>query len=108
MKKYPIDHWSYSSLVSYLRNPLAWYKRYVEGVYDLPGSPASFIGRAGHKALEHFYNGVEKDSSIALGREYLKTVPDFEIDFGKAISARAKRLKRRAMEAEYLQAVGFY
>jgi hypothetical protein len=34
--KFPIRHWSHSSLMSFLRNPLAWYKRYVEEIYDMP------------------------------------------------------------------------
>lgn len=91
-----------------MRNPLAWYKRYVEHVYDTPSTPAGIIGRAGHVALEHFYGGLDKASATALGLEALRAVPDFEIEFGKAVSARARKEKRRAMEAEYLQAVGFY
>jgi len=94
--------------MSFLRNPLAWHKRYVEGVYDTPSGPASFIGRAGHKALEHFYSGISKDRAITLGLGYLRSVPDFEINFGKATSARAQKAKRESMEKEYLQAIGFY
>ncbi len=94
--------------MAYLRNPLAWHKRYVEGVYDTPSNPASFIGRAGHLALEHFYNGIEKQTSITLGLEYLRRVPDFEIEFGKDDSKTARKKKRLAMEKDYLQAIGFY
>ncbi len=107
-KKYPIAHWSYSSLISYLRNPLAWHKRYVEGVYDMPSTPASVTGRAAHTALQHFYGGFTKEQSIELGLEYLKNIPDFEINFGKATSLRAKKLKRKLMEGEYRQVIGFY
>lgn len=107
-RTYPIAHWSYSSLMSFLRNPLAWHKRYVEKVYDTPAGPASFIGRAGHTALEHFYSGMEKNASIDLGLEYLKRVSDFEIDFGRAVTNRAKKAKRLGMEREYLQAISFY
>jgi hypothetical protein len=107
-QRYPIKHWSHSSLMSFLRNPLAWYKRYVELVYDQPTTPSSLIGRAGHKALEHFYSGMEREAAIALGLEYLRGVPDFEIEFGKAKSGKARRAKRAAMEREYLQAIGFY
>lgn len=106
--RYPIKHWSHSSLMAFLRNPLAWPKRYVEQIYDTPTSPSSVVGRAGHLALEHFYNGVDKEISIAKGLEYLKGVPDFELNFGKARSRAAKRAKRLAMEREYLQAIGFY
>jgi len=105
---FPIRHWSHSSLMAYLRNPLAWYKRYVEGIYDTPASPSSIVGRAGHVALQNFYGGISKEGAIELGLEYLRKTPDFEINFGKAISRLAKKKKRRAMEREYLQAVSFY
>jgi hypothetical protein len=110
MKKgtYPIKYWSFSSLVSYLRNPLAWYKRYVEHIYDTPSTPAGIIGRAGHVALEHFYGGLGKEASIALGLEHLRAVPDFEVNFGVHKSARAQKEKRKSMESDYLQAIGFY
>ena len=95
-------------MVSFLSNPLAWYKRYVEGIYDTPSSPASVIGRAGHVALQHFYGGIDKIGAIDLGLEYLRDVPDFEINFGKARSRAAQRKKRLQMEREYLQAINFY
>ncbi len=106
--KVPISHWSHSSLMSYLRNPLAWYKRYVERVYDMPSSPAGIIGRAGHVALQHFYGGIAKEGAIDLGMEYLRGVPDFEINFGVAKTKKAKKEKRKAMERDYMQAIGFY
>lgn len=104
----PIQYWSYSSLMAYLRNPLAWYKRYVEHVYDMPSSPSGIVGRAGHVALQHFYGGIGKGGAIDLGLEYLRNVPDFEINFGKARTRRDKKKKRLLMEREYLQAVSFY
>jgi hypothetical protein len=106
--KFPIKHWSHSSLMAFLRNPLAWYKRYVEEIFDTPSNPASVIGRAGHKALEHFYSGASKDVATGLGLEYLRKVPDFEVAFGKATSLRAKKARRAAMEADYLRAIGYY
>lgn len=104
----PIKHWSHSSLTAYLRNPLAWYKRYVENVRDTPSSPSSIVGRAGHIALQHFYGGIEKEGAIDLGLEHLRSYMDTEINFGVAKTKTAKRAKRRKMEAEYLQAIGFY
>jgi hypothetical protein len=105
----PIKHWSHSSLMAFLRNPLAWHKRYVELVYDMPSSPSGIVGRAAHTALQHFYGGIDKEGAIQLGLEYLKNVPDFEINFGKKVhSNRARKQKRESMEREYLQAVGFY
>ncbi len=106
--KYPIKHWSHSSLMAFLRNPLAFYKRYIEEVYDMPSGPAAIIGRAAHTALQHYYGGMGKEAAVALGLEYLRDVPDFEINFGKHRSKTAQKKKRAAMEREYLQAVGFY
>ena len=95
--------------MSFLRNPLAWYKRYVELVYDTPSGPASIIGRAGHVALQHYYGGLPKEAAVALGLEYLRSVPGFEIAFGKKDkSKRAKKMRREKMERDYLQAIGFY
>lgn len=107
--KLPIQHWSHSSLMAFLRNPLAWYKRYVELVYDTPSSPAGVVGRACHKALEHYYSGMGKEAAVELGLEYLRGVADFEIHFGKTVTSRAaRRKKRESMEREYEQAVGFF
>ena len=104
----PIKYWSHSSLMSYLRNPLAWYKRYVEKVYDMPSTPSGIVGRAGHIALQHFYGGIAKEGAIDLGLEYLRDVPDFEINFGKAKSRLAKKQARLKMERQYRQAIGYY
>ena len=68
-RRYPIKHWSHSSLVGFLSNPLAWYKRYVEGVYDTLSSPSSIVGRAGHAALEHFYKGGDKETALEAIRK---------------------------------------
>lgn len=104
----PIDYWSHSSLVSYLRNPLAWYKRYVLKIYDTPRTPAGIVGSAAHVAMEQFYLGAEKEAAIEAGLVNLRSVPDFEINFGAAKTRAAKKAKRESMEREYLQAVGYY
>jgi hypothetical protein len=107
-KKAPIKHWSHSSLMSFLRNPLAWYKRYVEEIYDTPTTPAAVVGSAGHRALEHFYSGAPKDIAIQKGLEYVRDVADFEINFGTAKTKKAKKEKRKHMEDDYLRAIGYY
>ncbi len=107
-RKVPIKYWSHSSLMAFLRNPLAWYKRYVEKVYDTPSTPSSVIGRAGHVALQHFYSGIEKQRAIELGLEYLRGFQDFEINFGVAKTKSARKKKRAMMERDYLQAISFY
>lgn len=105
---YPITHWSHSSLVAFLRNPLAWYKRYVEKIYDVPRNPSAVVGSAGHKALEHFYSGAPTDVATRLGLEYLAAIPDADINFGRVKSRKGMRDRRASMEREYLQAIGFY
>ncbi len=94
--------------MAFLRNPLTWYKRYVKKIYDTPSNPSSIVGRAGHLALQHFYQGVDKDTAIQLGLEYVRGVPDFELNFGRAKTRTARRAKRAGMEREYLQAIGYY
>jgi hypothetical protein len=107
-KNLPIKYWSHSSLMSFLRNPLAWYKRYVELIYDTPSSPSGIVGRACHTAMQHYYSGLPKEAATELGLESLRQVADFEINFGKKTTKKAMRAKRESMEREYLQAVGFY
>lgn len=94
--------------MAFLRNPLAWYKNYVERIRDMPYTPASIVGRAAHTAMQHFYSGIDKSGAIDLGLEYLRDIPDFEINFGVAKTKKAQRAKRISMEQEYLQAVNFY
>src|SRR3989344_1994230 len=88
-KRLPIKHWSHSSLMAFLRNPLAWYKRYVEEIYDTPTTPAAGVG-------------------IQKGLEYVRSIGDFEINFGRAKARKARKGKRLAMEKEYLQAISYY
>ncbi len=111
-ERIPIKHWSHSSLMAFLRNPLAWYKRYVEEIYDTPTTPAAVIGSAGHVALENFYNGINKETAIQKGLEYMRNIADFEINFGganpQAGGARARKKKRKKMEADYLRAISYY
>ena len=104
----PIEYWSHSSLMSFLRNPLALYKRYVEKIYDTPANPSSIVGRAAHTTLQHYYSGIESEGAVALGLEYMRSVADFEINFGKARSKRARKERREKMEREFLQATSFY
>jgi hypothetical protein len=107
-KELPIKHWSHSSLMAYLRNPLAWYKRYVQEIYDMPSSPSGIVGRAAHIAVQHHYGGLSDEGAVELGLVYLRNVPDFEINFGKAKSRRARKTKRLAMEQQYTKAIGFF
>ena len=77
-------------------------------IYDTPTTPAAVVGSAGHKALEHFYSGAGKEIAVRLGLEYMQKVGDFEINFGRAKTRRAKKEKRKKMEQEYLRAISYY
>lgn len=74
----------------------------------MPTTPAAVVGSAGHRALEYFYGGASKDIAIQKGLEYVRDVADFEINFGRAKTRTAKKEKRKAMEADYLRAIGYY
>src|SRR3989338_4243767 len=94
----PIQHWSHSSLMAFLRNPLAWYKRYVEKVYDTPSNPSALVGRAAHVALQHYYGGIAKAGAIELVLESLRNVAVFENNLGKEKPLLTKKKKRASME----------
>ena len=80
---YPIDHWSYSSMMMFLRNRLAFKKCYILKIYDFKNSPATIIGKAGHKALEQYYRGATPDASANVGIAYINSVKDDDVEWGK-------------------------
>ena len=49
----PIKYWSLSSLMAFLRNPLAWYKRYVENLPRTRHMITPTIERAWHLYLTY-------------------------------------------------------
>jgi len=94
--------------MAFLRNPLAWYKRYALKIYDTPATPSGVIGRAAHVALQHYYGGIAKAGAIELGLQHMRSIPDFEINFGRAGTDDEKAQKRTLMESEYTRAINFY
>lgn len=98
----PIDHWSYSSLSSFLGNPAEFRRKYIMKIKDTPNRPSSIVGSAAHKALEAYYNqGLSQDEAIAVGLEYMAGIRDANIDFGKTGT-------REQMQNTYGQAIRFY
>jgi len=59
-------------------------------------------------ALEHFYTGASKEDAVEQGLVYLRNIPDFEIEFGRARTKRARKQKRKNMEDAYKKAISFY
>jgi hypothetical protein len=51
---------------------------------------------------------VNKDIATQLGLEYVRAVGDSDIDFGRAVTHRARRKKRADIERDYLRAISFY
>lgn len=96
-----IPHWSKSSLSSFLGNPLNFKKNYVLGIFDDKSSVTAMVGKAAHKALEHYYKGMDEASAIAQGLEYLHKTTDMAIEYGKTGT-------RQAMLNTYGQAIKFY
>ena len=96
-----IDHWSYSSLSLFLRNGLAFKKKYLLKIYDDLSSPSAIVGQAGHKALEAFYGGVPVNKAVEIGLDHINKISDTGIDYGKT-GSREQILK------DYTQAINFY
>lgn len=96
-----IDYWSYSSMGTFLRNPLAFKKRYILKVYDDIASPTGVVGKAAHKALETYFNGAEIDEAIKMGLDMIQQTSDSGINYGKTGS-------RQKMLEVYNNAINFY
>lgn len=98
-----IDFWSYSSLTLFLRNRLAFKKTYILKQYDNESSPASVVGKACHKAMEHYLKMGTGDvhDGIEAGHRYIQSVSDIEINYGKTGS-------REQIIKKYTQAIDFY
>lgn len=96
-----IDYWSYSSMSAFLRNPLAFKKKYILKIYDDLYSPSSIVGSAGHKALEAYYNGRTLEEAKDIGLDYINNQSDTGINYGKTGS-------REKIISDYNQAINFY
>ncbi len=100
-RDFPIEHWSYSSLLKFLSDRYAFKKQYILKIYDNKTTPAKLVGVAGHKALEAFYKGHKLEDAIREGQRYIDTYDDRLIDYGKK-GSREKIIK------DYTQAINFY
>lgn len=99
---YPIEHWTYSSLTLFLRNPHAFKKKFLLRVRDETLKPSTVIGRSAHDALAYFYKGVADESTtIDLGIDYMEKISDIEISYGKTTN-------REKMVKQYMQVMQFY
>jgi hypothetical protein len=108
----PIDHFSYSSFIQLLRNPMIFKLREILHVYDSKSGVSAVIGSACHKALEFYYGGdvlkkpsadpiVARAEAHEIGLKYISGKPDAEIDYGKTGS-------REDILIGFNQAMNFY
>jgi len=85
-----------------LSNPLNFKKKYILKVYDDAMSPSGVVGTACHKVAEaYFGNGKSTDEAIQVGYDYIDSVSESEIDYGKTGS-------REKILTEFKQAIGFF
>lgn len=109
---YPISHWSNSSMLDFLSNPLIFKKKWILKVPSDDSSMSAMIGKAAHLALKTIFGGNDEipvspkvaeaaPLGIAAGLKYLDEYPDGGIRYGKTGS-------RQIMLAKYSKAVQWY
>ena len=81
-KPCPIEHLSYSSVCTFLRNRWEFKKRYIDKIYDDKESPATLVGKSFHKCLELYYSGIALEQARESSILYLSSRAQ-NTDFGK-------------------------
>ena len=77
----PIDHISYSAFTQYLKDRYLFKRKYIDRIYDEKDKPAQIVGKAFHKCLEVYYQGVDLEDAREAGAELVHAaLPN--IDFG--------------------------
>ena len=91
----PVDRLSYSAVVTLLRNPAMFKKKYILKYNDSLSTVPMMIGKAAHKALEYRYTDMEQDIEdvIKVGMDYLVESSDGFIKYGARWDSREKMLQ---------------
>lgn len=76
-----IPHLSYSSLLLFLNNPVAWENKYIKGIREQPTSPAALTGVAFHKYAEMRMRG--QSDSVAIEAALIKMKSITDVEWGK-------------------------
>lgn len=98
---FPVDHYSYSSLVQFTTNPVLFRIKYINrDRYETTSGTSQVIGQAFHAAMEVFYGGIEemkpKDEQEAIefglktGMDFLDKYPDGFIKYTETIPNKQK------------------
>jgi len=85
----------------FLRNRLAFKKKYILKIYDDLYSPSAIVGQACHKAVELYLKGESVNAAITGGLEEINHKSDSGINYGKTGS-------REQMLKDYTTGVQFY
>lgn len=91
---FPIQHWSTSSMMDYLTNPLIFKKKWILLIPDDDSGVSAMVGKAAHYALQVAHGGEDKipvppdmkearPIAIQAGLDYLERYPDENIKYGK-------------------------
>ncbi len=107
---FPLDHYSYSSLVQFSVNPILFKIKYVnKDQYDTTSGTSGVIGKAFHEAMEMFYSvDPKKDEALAIeiglkaGMDSLEKYPDGFIKFSDTVP------NKQRMYELFAQTYNFY
>lgn len=79
---YPVSHISFSAINMFLNNPWDFKRVYIDKARKTPDKPAMLVGKAVHKALELYYNGLKKEDAIEGALAYMLAGAS-NVDWGK-------------------------
>lgn len=97
-----VEHMSPSAFMTSLSNPASFYRTYVLKVYDQMDNMSALVGKSAHMALEKYYlEGATQEAAIAAGFEYLTSIRDANIKYGKTGT-------REEMQRRYNNGIRFY
>lgn len=112
---FPVNHFSFSSIKSYMEDRQGWFRRYVRWEFDTKRTPASFQGNVFHSVLEKYYEAERKgdrnekmwndklDFIVTVCINEWKEKPDFEnIDWGKSNLEESVKIIHQAVEMYFL------
>jgi hypothetical protein len=93
----PIGHWSYSSMLLFLRDRLKFKKGYILGIWDFKSGISAVVGSACHEGVASFWrDNKDIDTIKTIAFNYADKQPDEKIDFGKTGSREEIRKKINA------------
>lgn len=104
IQKFPVDHYSYSSMVQFTTNPILWKIKYVnKDRYETTTGISGVIGQAFHAAMEVYRGGnpgmMPQNGSEAIefglktGMDFLDKYNDGFISFNKTIPNKQKAME---------------